>query len=196
MDLEIRRLTPDLAEDYARFFDDTPHNENGDGIKCYCVTWRSDASYVGDGDHWFPTREERRTRAIQFVKEGSLQGYLAYWGDEIVGWCNANENCRLCIDYLRSFWPIEESRDDVKIKSVFCFVIAPQMQRKGVATKLLERVCQDASQDGFDFVEAYADKVLTDADEDFRGYVAMYEKCGFQVFAEREGKLVMRRALK
>lgn len=77
MDLEIRRLTPDLAEDYAHFFDVTPHNENGDGIKCYCVTWRSDDSYVGDGDHWFPTCEERRARAIQFVKEGSLRGYLA-----------------------------------------------------------------------------------------------------------------------
>ena len=196
MDLEIRRLTPDLAEDYARFFDVTPHNKNGDGIKCYCVTWRSDTSYVGDGDHWFPTCEERRSRAIQFVKEGSLRGYLAYWGDEIVGWCNANENCRLCIDYLRSFWPIEEPREDVKIKSVFCFVIAPRMQRKGVATKLLERVCKDAADDGFDFVEAYADKVLTDADEDFRGYSTMYEKCGFQVLAERDGKLVMRKALK
>ena len=28
MNIEIRRLTPDLAEDYARFFDVTPHNVN------------------------------------------------------------------------------------------------------------------------------------------------------------------------
>lgn len=61
MNIEIRRLTPDLAEDYARFFDVTPHNVNTNSGKCYCVTWRSDDSYVGNGDHWFPTCEERRS---------------------------------------------------------------------------------------------------------------------------------------
>jgi len=37
MNLEIRRLTPDLAEDYARFFDRTPHDNHVDEHKCYCV---------------------------------------------------------------------------------------------------------------------------------------------------------------
>lgn len=196
MSIEIRKLTPGLAEDYASFFDMTPHNINTDGGKCYCVTWRSDNSYTGNGDHWFPSCEERRKRAIQFVREGSLQGYLAYAGNEIVGWCNANENCQFCINYLRSYWPIEEYTADIKIKSVFCFVIAPEMQRKGIATQLLERVCKDAANDGFDFVEAYVDKTLNDTAEDFRGYLAMYEKCGFTKSAEREGKIVVRKALK
>lgn len=196
MDIKIRRLTPDLAEDYARFFDVTPHNIHTNGGKCYCVTWRSDDSYVGNGAPWFPSCEERRERAIQFVRDGSLMGYLAYHGDEIVGWCNANGNCQVCINYLRSFWPIEEYHANIKIKSVFCFVIAPEMQRKGIATQLLERVCTDAARDGFDFVEAYVDKILNDTDEDFRGYLAMYEKCGFFKFAEREGKIVVRKALK
>lgn len=196
MNIEIRRLTPDLAEDYARFFDLTPHNVNTGGGKCYCVTWRSDTSYAGDGDHWFPSCEERRERAFQFVRDGSLQGYLAYLGDKIVGWCNANGNCQLCINYLRSYWPIEEYTADTKIKSVFCFVIAPEMQRKGIATQLLKRVCKDAASEGFDFVEAYVEKILNDTDEDFRGYLAMYEKCGFTKSAEREGKIVVRKALK
>lgn len=196
MDIKIRRLTPGLAEDYARFFDVTPHNIHTNGGKCYCVTWRSDDSYVGNGDHWFSSCEERRERAIQFVRDGSLKGYLAYHGDEIVGWCNANGNCQVCINYLRSFWPIEEYHANIKIKSVFCFVIAPEMQRKGIATQLLECVCTDAAKDGFDFVEAYVDKILNDTDEDFRGYLAMYEKCGFFKFAEREGKIVVRKALK
>ena len=196
MNIEIRRLTPDLAEDYARFFDVTPHNVNTNSGKCYCVTWRSDDSYVGNGDHWFPTCEERRERAIQFVSTSSLQGYLAYCGDEIVGWCNANGNCRYCIDYLRSYWPIEEYHAGIRIKSVFCFVIAPKMQRKGIATQLLERVCKDAVNDGYDLVEAYVDKILNDTDEDFRGYLAMYEKCGFTKYAEREGRVVVRKVLK
>lgn len=195
-ELKIRRLTPDLAEDYARFFDMTPHNLNTDGGKCYCVTWRGDDSYEGSGGHWFPTPEERRARAVQFVKSGSLQGYLAYCGEKVVGWCNANGNCRRCVEYLRSFWPIEEYRGDVRIKSVFCFVIAPEMQRKGVATRLLQRVCKDAADDGFDYAEAYAHRNFRGTDDEFRGPPALYEKCGFTAVAERDGRVVMRKALK
>ena len=196
MDIEIRKLTPDLAEEYAHFFDVTPHNFNLDENKCYCVSWRNDDSYVGNGDHWFPTREERRDRAIQFVRDGSIQGYLAYRGDEIVGWCNANADCQLGINYMRSYWPIEDYRADIKVKSIFCFVIAPEVQRTGVATKLLERVCQDAATDGFDFVEAYVNRKFTVTDHEFRGPLAMYEKCGFNKQAEREDKVVMRKTLK
>lgn len=160
------------------------------------LTWRSDDSYIGNGDHWFPTQKERRERAIQFVNSGSLQGYLAYCGNEIVGWCNANANCHQRINYLRLYWPIEEYRADIKVKSIFCFVISPQMQRMGVATKLLERVCHDAAADGFDYVEVYVNKDFTEGSDDFRGHPAMYEKCGFNIHAERESRIVMRKALK
>lgn len=196
MNVEIRKLTPELAEEYIHFFDVTPHDVNIDENKCYCVTWRSDDSYVGDGDHWFPSREERRDHALQFVRAGSIQGYLAYHGDEIVGWCNANADCQGCVNYLRTYWPIEEYRLRIKVKSIFCFVIAPEMQRMGVATQLLERVCQDAAADEFDFVEAYVYKESDTVPHDFRGPLAMYEKCGFSKQAERDDKVVMRKALK
>lgn len=198
MNIKIRKLTSDLAEDYAHFFEVTPHDDKTvkDELPCYCVTWRSDDSYINDNRHWFPTREERRERAIQFVKEGSLQGYLAYCGEKIVGWCNATADCQGGVNFLRSYWPIEDYRADTKVKSVFCFVIAPEMQRMGLATKLLERVCQDAAADGFDFVEAYVHKEFNSVPHDFRGPLAMYEKCGFYIQSEREGKVVVRKALK
>ena len=198
MDIEIRKLTPELAEAYVHFFDVTPHDDGTakEELPCYCVTWRSDASYGMDGRHWFPTREERRERALQYVREGSIQGYLAFSSDEIVGWCNASADCRIGVDYLRSFWPIGESSAHVKGKSVFCFAIAPNVQRMGVATRLLERVCADAAKDGFDYVEAYVHKEFDAVPHDFRGPLAMYEKCGFTIWAEREGKAVMRKRLR
>jgi len=199
MDIEIRKLTPDLAEDYARFFDVTPHDDHTvkDELPCYCVTWRSDDSYAGNGDHWYPTREERRARAVQFVKDGKLQGYLAYRGGVIVGWCNATADCQGGVDYLREFFPIEEYRADIRVKSIFCFVVAPEAQRMGVATKLTERVCRNAADDGFDFVEAYPSResVYTTA-PGMGGYLAMYVKCGFSIQAERDGRLVVRKALR
>ena len=202
MDIEIKKLTPDLAENYARFFDVTPHDDQTakDELPCYCVTWRSDDTYAcdenGNWNHWFHTRDERRAQAVKFVKAGSLQGYLAYDGDNIVGWCNANAECRGCIDNLREFWPIDEHDANAKIKSIFCFVIAPELQRKGIATQLLERVCKDAADEGFDFVEAYVYKNFTEVAHDFRGPLAMYIKRGFSVFAERDDKIVVRKALK
>ena len=91
MNIEIRKLTPELAEEYAHFFDVTPHDDHTikDELPCYCVTWRTDDTYAcdknGNWNHWFYTRAERREQAIRFIKAGSLQGYLAYNGDEIVG---------------------------------------------------------------------------------------------------------------
>ncbi len=196
MDIEIRRLTPDLAEDYVHFFDVTPHGDFKESNVCYCITWRNDDTYTGDNDHWYPTREERRERALGFVREGSIQGYLAYHRDKVVGWCNASADCQGGVNNLRAFWPIEETRADIKVKSIFCFAIASEAQRMGVATRLLKRVCEDAAADGFDFVEAYANRQFTDELNEMRGPLAMYEKCGFSVCAEREGKTVVRKALK
>jgi len=195
MYIEIRKLTPEHAEDYAYFFETTPHDDHTDKneLPCYCVTWRSDDTYVGD-DHWYPTREERRERAVQFVRDGKLQGYLAYHGDTIVGWCNATADCQLGVNYLRDYYPIEEYRADVRVKSIFCFVIAPEMQRTGIATRLVERVCSDAATDGFDFVEAYPK--VEYAALDFMGPLMMYEKCGFVKSAEQDGRVVVRKALK
>jgi hypothetical protein len=94
MDIEIRRLTPDLAEDYVRFFDETPHDDGIDEHKCYCVCWCSGDSEGKD----FSSREKRRESALQMVRAGKLQGYLAYQGGVIVGWCNANtkSECMQC----------------------------------------------------------------------------------------------------
>jgi hypothetical protein len=63
-----------------------------------------------------------------------------------------------------------------------------------VAAKLLRHVCQDAAANGFDFAEAYVNKEY--AAPDFRGPLAMYEQCGFSIRAEREGRVVVRKALK
>ena len=75
-------------------------------------------------------------------------------------------------------------------------VIAPEMKRKGIATQLLERVCKDAAQDGFDIVEAYPHKESSYQSSDFGGHFEMYRKSGFHVSLETERGLVMRKQLK
>jgi len=84
-----------------------------------------------------------------------------------------------------------------KVKSIFCFVITPAMQRKGVATQLLERVCKDVLEDGFDYIEAYSKKDFVRVARDFMGPAEMYKKLGFTIYNELDnGEIVMRKQLK
>ena len=197
MNIEIRKLTPNLVEDYVRFFDTTSHADNKDEHKCYCVWWCND-DY--EGKDFTSSIEVRRGYAIQYVKGNNIQGYLAYCDDEVVGWCNANTkaDCLKCYCWRRFMGSVstEESNPDIKVKSVFCFAIAPEMRRKGIAKLFLERVCQDAAQDGFDFVEAYPNKEFINEAEDFMGPVQVYMKSGFTVHYETDRQFVMRKYLK
>jgi GNAT superfamily N-acetyltransferase len=191
MNIEIRKLTPDLVEDYVTFFDTTPHNEKYK-IKCYCIYWRND-------DH-----KGKRDYSIQGVKGSHIQGYIAYYDGKAVEWCNANtkSDCLKCLGWglinrkRKGYIPTEDANSEINIKSIFCFVIAPKMRRQGIASLLLARVCQDAAEDGFDFVEVYPDKEITDKSEDHMGYADMYKKMGFTVYHETNRKLVMRKPLK
>ena len=195
MSIEIRRLTPDLAEDYIHFFDITTHDDNVAEHKCYCACWCND-DYAGKD---FSTADNRRKYALQYVKGNNIQGYLAYSDDKIVGWCNANtkSDCLKCVSWQRfmSYVPLEETNSGIKVKSIFCFVIAPEMKRQGIATRLLERVCKDAAQDGFDFVEAYPYKESSYQSSDYGGHFEMYKKAGFHVLLEAEQGLVIRKQL-
>ncbi|MCL2087898.1 MAG: GNAT family N-acetyltransferase [Oscillospiraceae bacterium] len=196
MQIEIKRLTPELAEDYVKFFDTTPHWDDIDGQKCYCVCWAS-------ADHNEEISEDgcmeagRREIAKRYVKDGFLQGYLAYSDGKIVGWCNANTkaDCRHSYSWEHFMQSVNAVIDppNSKIKSVFCFVIAPNMQKKGIATMLLERVCADAAKDGFDYVEAYPKKEFISISRDFMGPAAMYKKCGFVEVADCDDMVVMRK---
>ena len=195
MEFDIRRLTPSLAEDYVRFFDETPHDDDVAEHKCYCVCWCSD-DYEGKD---FSTAAKRRQAALQYVRSGLLQGYLAYYGGKPVGWCNANTkaDCLQCCSWRRNldYAPVETPDESSKVKSIFCFVIAPEWKRQGIATALLARVCADAAREGFAFAEAYPYREASWSSSDFGGYAEMYQKSGFHVSAESAKGLVMRKVL-
>jgi GNAT superfamily N-acetyltransferase len=194
LNISIRKLTPDLVEDYVHFFDTTPHDDNIDEHKCYCVCWCNDDSEGRD----FSSAAKRREYAVQFVKGGNIQGYLAYQDDKVVGWCNANTraDCLKCESGRRYMGTLPVESPDVKVKSIFCFVIAPEMRRKGVSALLLERVCEDAARDGFDFVEAYPNKEFVNEQMDYMGHIELYRKNGFTVYHEYpELKNILRKEL-
>jgi GNAT superfamily N-acetyltransferase len=199
MNIEIHKLTPDLVEDYVHFFDTTPHDDLVDAHKCYCVPWcREDSGGDYEAKH-LASAEKRREHAVQCIKSNSIQGYLAYADSKVVGWCNANtkSDCLKCYGWCKymGYVPVEETTTGIKVKSVLCFAVAPEMKRKGIATLLLERVCKDAARDGFDVVEAYPNKESKDESMKNCGPLDMYFKSGFVVTHDTEHGFVMRKQL-
>ena len=195
MKVEIKKLTPERVEDYVQFFDTVPHNPSGNGDKCYCVTFCKDAVYQSGGLYWYPTAEERRQHGMKRVMDGDIQGYLAYVDGEVVGWCNAGDKADYgeCIDHVRTYGnvPVEKSQPGEKIKFIFCFAVAPSVQRRGVVTQLINFVCEDARAAGFECVEAHTYRDFTR--DGFKGTLGMYEKCGFTVYVEEGDNVVVRR---
>jgi len=195
--LEVTKLTPALVDDYLAFFDNNAHNASGAHDKCYCITFCGDKAYQSGGLHWYDTPEERRTHAKQRVLDGDIQGYLAYHNGEVIGWCNANTqvDCGAVMEYMRSFGiPVSESASGEKVKFIFCFTIAPFMQGKGVATQMLEFICQEAAKEGFTAIEAKTSRVHSS--DGFYGPFGLYAKNGFAIHAEQSDKIIVRKSLR
>ncbi len=209
MPLTIRRLTPDLAEAFFDFFDNRAFSDNSPYYPCYCNAFQltpqqlsaevfDRADSFGGGQEGF--RLALRACAERMVKEGILKGYLAFDGENAVGWCNANDKRAYVrvgeFDPSRDAQPIPSAGGEQSILSVVCFEIAPDRRGQGIASALLARVCEDAERDGYDVVEAYP--LLRDSREplDFTGPLHLYEKAGF-VPVLRDGRTqLMQKALR
>lgn len=214
MNLIIKRMSPELAEDYFDFFDNRAFSDNSPYYPCYCNAFQMTEKQIrteffeqvekngGGVEGW---RNSIRKSAERMVAENVIQGYLAYDNQIAIGWCNANDKK----NYVRvgefnlddipdeTENPVSILKDDAqKIKSIVCFEIAPSHRGKGIATALLNRVCSDAAADGYDKVEVYP--VIRDTYEplDFTGPIHLYEKAGFVRVAEQGKILIMQKDLK
>ena len=206
----IKKLTPDLLEDYMDFFDHRALSDGSPFYPCYCSAFNMSRERIqreffrqaemngGGSEGW---KKALRDSAISMVTNGEIQGYLAYDGDLVVGWCNANDR----LNYYRvgefdlSSVPPDEPWNDFqykrRVKSVVCFEIAPEYRGKGIATQLLDAVCQDALADGYEYVESYPVKDEGLQGLAFTGPKRLYEKADFTIATQKGNTLVMRKQL-
>lgn len=195
IEIDILKLTPDRLDDYLYFFENVAHTDNKEWDRCYCVNFCSDNNTeIAD-----LLRDENRRReyAIKYVNEGIIQGYLAYYEGQVIGWCNTNDraNCLSCFGGHIISGNSKTIEDSKKVKSIFCFTVAPAMRGKHVATALLEQAIQDASQEGYDFIESYPNKTESDMYYNFVGPLELYKNFGFEQYGETENRLVLRKKL-
>ena len=131
MNFNIKPLTPGLLKDYLYFFDNIVFTENPDWSKCYCFSYH----FIGTKEQW--NREDNRSSVIKYVNENLMTGYLAYYNEKPVGWCNAND--RLNYQRLLKYYDLIDNPDD-KVCSIVCFLIHPDYRRQGIAQQILARI--------------------------------------------------------
>ena len=193
MTIEIRKLSVDLLDDWLYFFDHSAFSDNDEWAGCYCMCY-----------HWSKALERKkgwdcsksdapynRACAVRCIEKRTMQGYLAYCEGKVVGWCNAND--KQAYSNVNFTLPWDKSEKGKKIKSVVCFCIAPDLRGKGIASRLLEKVCSDAASDGYEYVEAYP--FHHNGNNAYHGPTAMYEKNGFMACGDANGCAIFRKYL-
>jgi GNAT superfamily N-acetyltransferase len=197
-DVRIEPLVPSRRDDYLRFFD----HEQGPAFRddpewapCYCHYHH--VSPVIDWD----TLDAPANRLAMDARIAcaEMEGYLAYEGDTVVGWLNAQPRPRLrhC-DARIGVPPPPVGVAPYAAAAIVCFVIAPAHRRRGVARALLAFALTDLAARGLQVVDAYprtTDSGAGFARDHYRGPRSLFLAAGFADIARHEDVIVMRRTL-
>ncbi len=193
MNIIIKELDLELINDYLDFFDNRAFTDGNPNGPCYCTSSNMDRETERKMISEFGNdiKGTIRKYAVEMLSKGKIRGYLAFDGDESIGWCNAAD-----IESYSSFIPeIARKNTCGKTYSIVCFEIAPKYRGIGIATKFINRICNDAKEKGYKAVEGYS-KIEKDYTLfDYNGPISLYEKAGFSEVLRSEKQIIMRKIL-
>lgn len=198
-DLRIERLTPSRGEDFLCFFDHErgpAFADNPEWATCYCHYYQvPPALKWSDFDG-----PANRTAMAARIATAEMEGYLAYTGDEVVGWMNAQPYSKLryaCARMRIADPPLTVAPHEAA--AIVCFVIAPAHRRQGVARALLAAGLTNLAARGIALVDAFPWNVGPDdrkATDHYHGTLSMFTDAGFVPIATHENVTVVRKTLK
>ncbi len=195
-DLRIERLTPSRGDDFLRFFDHEKgpaFADNPEWATCYCHYYQVPIALKW-GDFDGPAN---RLAMGARIASAEMEGYLAYAGDQVVGWMNAQPYSKLRPACARM--RIAEPSLPVPphaAAAIVCFVIAPAHRRQGVARALLTAGLANLSARGIALVDAFpwhAGPDDTKATDHYHGTLSMFTAAGFVPIATHENVTVVRK---
>lgn len=189
MEIQVKKLTKDMADAYLRYFDQDAFSDHIEWSACYCL----ESHLCKEENERMKGKEERRQKAKELIENNIMSGYLVYERDRVIGWCNAGDKS--------GYAPIRGNKEyeagdgaDGRTMVVYCIDIAPEYRGKGIASLVMEHVLQDAKEEGYQYVEGYP---FTDPKRkyQYRGPVRLYEKYGFEMCRTGERICVMRKTI-
>ena len=194
----VKALTPALAGDFLRFFDHERGRafaDNPEWAKCYCHFYEVPVAI----DWPSLSAEQNRVAMRSRIDVGEMEGFLAYDGDEPVGWLNAQPRHRLrhCFERMKIAAPPLPCHDYLAA-AIVCFVIAPAWRRRGVARALLDGALAALAARGIELVDAFPFKAgdSEDATDHYHGTLSMFVAAGFAPLSETDDVTVVRKLLR
>ena len=194
--VEVRELTPELLDDYLRFFDKDAFTDFPDWSGCYC------GFYDTPGDNWDSSAKAgpaHRAARAERIRSGRAHGLLAIVDGRLVGWCNAQP--RSSFLNMRRYATVTDDPAE-PVGSIMCFLVAPGHRGKGVGKALLNAACDKFRRDKLQIAEGYPTtnpvKLAWEtplAEENYKGSLNMYLKAGFQVHRQLERFAIVRKQL-
>jgi len=198
MEIQIRKMTPALVEDYFKFFDEIAFAEHPEwGCDCYCCFYHAASAKEWEAQ----TGAQNKALAREMILAGTLTGLLAYADGLPVAWCYYEKKDLL--PGIRTFYPEflsdgsePQSVDTSPAKStaaIVCFTVAQGYRQKGIASRMLDFACRDLAQTGTAIIEAYPTKASESDEHNYHGPLSMYLSHGFTVYKELEGNTIVRK---
>jgi GNAT superfamily N-acetyltransferase len=194
--VEVRELTPELLDDYLRFFDKDAFTDFPEWSGCYC------GFYDTPGDKWDASAKAgppHRAARAERIRTGKAHGLLAFADGRVVGWCNAQP--RSTFVNMRRYTSVVDNPAE-SVGSIMCFLVAPGHRGKGVGTALLNAACDKLRRDKLRVAEGYptTNPVKRDwetpwAEENYKGPLSMYLKAGFKIHRRLERFAIVRKQL-
>lgn len=189
MPIEVRPLTPEMADDFIRFFDEVAFSDHPEwGCGCYCYYFH--ATDRIECEHRTP--DENRATAREMIHAGKMCGMLAYDQQTPVGWCHYDLIANL--PGIKTFYSHVTAADPAS-GAIVCFTIAQGWRMQGVATALLKAALADLRAMGVKRVEAYPLIGDDSPEHNFLGPMKLYQKQGFTIVKEAEGVALVEIAL-
>lgn len=193
-EVTVRPLRPALLGDYLAFFDRDAFADFPWWSSCFCIFYR-DPAHTGDSSP--EKRDEHRPKAIELVRSGEQQGFLAYADGKVVGWCSAGP--REGYRAMRRYAAAIDGTPDVG--AIMCFVVAAPYRGSGVATALLNAACDGLRDQGMRVVEAYPTTKEPPTEphpvpwsaHNYHGPLRMFLSNGFFVHRQMDGWVIVRK---
>jgi len=180
--LELRRLSVETLDDFLGYFDHRAFLDDKNWDGCYCQFYLNTPEQNDVASNKAATN---RASACSRVETGAMDGYLAYEGDKVVGWCAAGSSL------MYPGLPGAEER----IARILCFNVDPDYRGQGLSGQMLDLILEDLGARGFEAAEAGPNQDSY-SNKSYRGSLDMFSKRGFEKVTELgDGFVLVRKFL-